>query len=98
MGLKAMTLENHFTKDFTIQLQKKSTKELVFIKDDYRVNTNQEGTRYLLETLEPTAQDSFSNWIFLILFYSKKKAFRFMFGKGKRSIIIQEQSSPKTTI
>lgn len=44
-------------------------------KGDYRVETNQEGIRYLLETLEPTARDSFFNWNFFDTVLQQKEGF-----------------------
>jgi len=37
---------------------------LTFKKGDYLVSTKQNGVKYLLETLEPEAADSFFNWNF----------------------------------
>jgi hypothetical protein len=46
-----------------------------FHKGDYIVNTNQEGLRYLLETLEPEATDSFFNWNFFDTILQQKEGF-----------------------
>ncbi len=43
---------------------KSDTKNLKFRKGDFLVSTKQEGVKYLLETLEPEATDSFVNWNF----------------------------------
>ena len=48
---------------------------------DYLFPTNQFGVKYLLETLEPEAVDSYFNWNFLMLFYNKKNIFLPMFLK-----------------
>lgn len=42
----------------------KSNKKLTFSSGDYLVSTNQEGVKYMIETLEPEAMDSFFNWNF----------------------------------
>lgn len=42
----------------------KSTKNQSFLEGDYLVPTNQEGVKYIIETLEPEALDSFFNWNF----------------------------------
>lgn len=42
----------------------KSNKKLTFSSGDYLVSTNQEGVKYIIETLEPEALDSFFNWNF----------------------------------
>jgi hypothetical protein len=52
------------------------TEETVnFSKGDYLINTNQNGFRYLLETLEPQAQDSFFNWNFFDTILQQKEGF-----------------------
>ena len=43
---------------------KSETKNFKFRKGDYLVSTKQYGVKYLLETLEPEATDSFFNWNF----------------------------------
>ena len=42
---------------------------------DYIVDTKQEGVRYLLETLEPAATDSFFNWNFFDTILQQKEGF-----------------------
>tara|TARA_B100000809_G_scaffold226256_1_gene237758 strand:+ start:582 stop:2342 length:1761 start_codon:yes stop_codon:yes gene_type:complete len=50
--------------------------ELVKIyKGDFRVSTQQESVRYLLETLEPAAPDSFFNWNFFDTILQQKEGF-----------------------
>lgn len=44
-------------------------------KGDYIVYTNQSGVRYLLETLEPQATDSFFNWNFFDTILQQKEGF-----------------------
>ena len=39
------------------------------------VNTDQEGIRYILETLEPSATDSFFNWNFFDTMLQQKEGF-----------------------
>jgi hypothetical protein len=43
---------------------KAETKNFNFRKGDFLVSTKQNGVKYLLETLEPEAVDSFFNWNF----------------------------------
>jgi hypothetical protein len=50
-------------------------KELTFMKGDYLVTTHQPAFRYLLETLEPQAQDSFFNWNFFDTILQQKEGF-----------------------
>jgi len=50
--------------------------ELVQIrKGDYMVSTQQEGVRYIMETLEPSAPDSFFNWNFFDTILQQKEGF-----------------------
>ncbi|WP_294310627.1 hypothetical protein [uncultured Chryseobacterium sp.] len=42
----------------------KSNRSILFSAGDYLAPTNQEGVKYLIETLEPEALDSFFNWNF----------------------------------
>ena len=44
-------------------------------KGDYIIDTDQAGVRYLLETLEPTAPDSFFNWNFFDSILQQKEGF-----------------------
>lgn len=53
----------------------KSLKKVRFRKGDYLITTFQEGARYLLETLEPTAVDSFFNWNFFDTVLQQKEGF-----------------------
>lgn len=51
------------------------TEDVLFRKGDYIISTDQEGVRYLLETLEPTATDSFFNWNFFDAILQQKEGF-----------------------
>ena len=46
-----------------------------FNKGDFLIPTNQPGIKYLLETLEPEATDSFFNWNFFDIILQKKEGF-----------------------
>ena len=48
---------------------------MTLYKGDYLVTTAQEGIRYLLETLEPEAVDSFFNWNFFDTILQQKEGF-----------------------
>ncbi|WP_412984180.1 M14 family metallopeptidase [Pontimicrobium sp. IMCC45349] len=52
-----------------------STQTLTFRKGDIIINTAQEGFRYLIETLEPQAPDSFFNWNFFDTILQQKEYF-----------------------
>jgi hypothetical protein len=50
-------------------------KKMRFTTGDILVPTNQKGLRYLLETLEPEATDSFFNWNFFDVILQRKEGF-----------------------
>ncbi|WP_300436718.1 M14 family metallopeptidase [Christiangramia sp.] len=52
-----------------------STETIHFRKGDYLITTFQDGARYLLETLEPSAVDSFFNWNFFDTVLQQKEGF-----------------------
>ena len=52
-----------------------TTENVTIKKGDYIVETNQYGVRYLLETLEPSAVDSFFNWNFFDTILQQKEGF-----------------------
>lgn len=52
-----------------------SEENVTFRKGDYYVITNQSAKRYLLETLEPQAPDSFFNWNFFDTILQQKEGF-----------------------
>ena len=54
---------------------KKEVKKVKFRKGDYLVSTKQVGVKYLLETLEPEATDSFFNWSFFDAILGQKEYF-----------------------
>ncbi|MGB1230760.1 MAG: M14 family metallopeptidase [Winogradskyella sp.] len=75
----------------------KSAKEKVmFSAGDYIVNTNQNGLRYLLETLEPTAPDSFFNWNFFDTILQQKEGFSPYVWEDKAQLLLK--TNPKLQI
>lgn len=53
----------------------KSKDSITFRKGDLYIKTFQPGVRYLLETLEPTASDSFFNWNYFDTILQQKEGF-----------------------
>jgi hypothetical protein len=53
----------------------KSTQEITFRTGDLYIPTNQNGVRYLLETLEASATDSFFNWNFFDTILQQKESY-----------------------
>ncbi|MEL6919288.1 MAG: M14 family metallopeptidase, partial [Bacteroidota bacterium] len=65
--------EGHYL-HYDTEVSKKSG-EVYFLEGDYVIPTNQEGIRYILETLEPEATDSFFNWNFFDTILQQKEGF-----------------------
>ena len=51
------------------------TEQVKVFKGDFIINTQQEGIRYIMETLEPSAPDSFFNWNFFDTILQQKEGF-----------------------
>lgn len=66
-----------------------SEEKLRFKEGDYLVNTNQKAMRYLLETLEPTAPDSFFNWNFFDTILQQKEGFSPYVWEDKAQLILK---------
>ena len=52
-----------------------TTEKILFSEGDIIIETEQAGIRYILETLEPTAADSFFNWNFFDTILQQKEGF-----------------------
>ena len=68
---------------------KSDTKELTFRAGDYLVETNQAAVRYLLETLEPQAPDSFFNWNFFDTILQQKEGFSPYVWEDKAAMLLK---------
>jgi len=53
----------------------KSNQKVIFLKGDIIIPTQQKGLKYLIETLEPEASDSFFNWNFFDTILQQKEGF-----------------------
>lgn len=53
----------------------KSVEKMEFRTGDYKISTNQSGVKYLLETLEPEAIDSYFNWNFFDAILQQKEGY-----------------------
>jgi hypothetical protein len=73
-----------------------SNEKLNFRTGDYLVNVDQKGLRYLLETLEPTAPDSFFNWNFFDTILQQKEGFSPYVWEDKASLLLK--ANPKLQI
>ena len=65
--------EGHYNHRNTVV--KTTTTKLAFAKGDYLIPTQQKGIKYILETLEPEAVDSFFNWNFFDPILQQKEGY-----------------------
>jgi hypothetical protein len=73
-----------------------STKSHEFKKGDYLILLNQPAIRYLLETLEPQAPDSFFNWNFFDTILQQKEGFSpYVFEEKAEEILRADQDLNK---
>ncbi|MCC1484660.1 M14 family metallopeptidase [Winogradskyella immobilis] len=73
-----------------------TSEPLTFRTGDYIVSTNQRALRYLLETLEPQAPDSFFNWNFFDTILQQKEGFSPYVWEDKAKAILA--TNPKLQI
>ena len=77
--------------------QIETTYEKVTIKKgDYLVKTNQDGVRYIMETLEPSGPDSFFNWNFFDAVLQQKEGFSPYVWEDKAEKFLTENPAVKT--
>jgi hypothetical protein len=75
----------------------KSMKKLQFKKGDVYIPTNQKGLRYLLETLEAEATDSFFNWNFFDTVLQQKEGYSsYVFEDIDEKFLLENTSIKKT--
>lgn len=71
----------------------KSKKEIHFKAGDLYISTNQKGVRYLLETLEAEATDSFFNWNFFDTILQQKEGYSaYVFEDIAEKILLENTS------
>ncbi|WP_299128839.1 M14 family metallopeptidase [uncultured Winogradskyella sp.] len=73
-----------------------SEEKLHFKQGDYIINTKQRAMRYLLETLEPTAPDSFFNWNFFDTILQQKEGFSPYVWEDKAQVLLE--NNPKLNL
>ena len=74
----------------------KSNSDIDFRKGDYIVKTSQSGLRYLLETLEPEAVDSFFNWNYFDTILQQKEGFSPYVWEDKAKELLDKNPQLKT--
>lgn len=73
-----------------------ATKKVVFSKGDYVVTTDQPGVKYLLETLEPQATDSYFNWNFFDAVLQQKEYFSAYVFEDTAARLLEEDPALKS--
>ena len=73
----------------------KTKKEITFKTGDYLVKTDQYAFRYLIETLEPSAPDSFFNWNFFDTILQQKEGFSPYVWEDKAKELLNNNASLK---
>jgi hypothetical protein len=92
---RKMPYEGHYLHYNTSVL--KSMKKLQFKKGDVYIPTNQKGVRYLLETLEAEAIDSFFNWNFFDTVLQQKEGYSsYVFEDIAEKFLLENPSIKKT--
>jgi hypothetical protein len=71
------------------------TQQVQFYKGDWLIETNQEANRYLIETLEPQAHDSFFNWNFFDSVLGQKEYFSAYIFEEEAYKLLQESPTLK---
>ena len=75
---------------------KRATKEITFKEGDLWIATNQKGIRYLLETLEAEATDSFFNWNFFDTILQQKEGYSaYVFEEVAEKLLAENPSLKK---
>lgn len=75
---------------------KSSEEAILFRKGDYLIETNQAAFRYLIETLEPQAPDSFFNWNFFDTILQQKEGFSPYVWEDKAELLLAKNSEIET--
>ncbi len=84
---RKMPYEGHYL-HYTTSVKKNNT-EISFKKGDVIIPTDQKGFRYLMETLEPEAPDSFFNWNFFDTILQQKEGFSPYVWEDKAAALLQ---------
>jgi hypothetical protein len=75
----------------------KASQNISFKKGDIYISTNQNGVRYLLETLEAEATDSFFNWNFFDTILQQKEGYSsYVFEDVAEKLLLENPSLKKT--
>lgn len=73
----------------------KSEEKMEFRAGDYKISTNQLGVKYLIETLEPEAVDSYFNWNFFDTILQQKEGYSAYVFEDMAAQILEENPTLK---
>lgn len=73
------------------------TQKVQFHKGDYIISTNQPGVKYILETLEPQAVDSYFNWNFFDAILQQKEYFSAYVFEDTAAKLLKEDAALKAS-
>lgn len=90
---RAQVYEGHYP-HYDIKVEAKD-KKVRFAKGDYLVYTNQESMRYIIESLEPQAVDSFFSWNFFDTILQQKEGFSPYVWEDKAKTFLDEHPEVK---
>lgn len=88
--------EGHYSHSNTTT--KSQIMKVAFAKGDYIIKTSQKGIKYLLETLEPEAIDSFFNWNFFDTILQQKEGYSEYVFEDTASQILKENPKLKVEL
>lgn len=91
----ATAYEGHYNHSNTTV--KASEEQLLFRKGDFYIPTQQLGVKYLLETLEPEAPDSFFNWNFFDAILQQKEGYSAYVFEDLAADLLQKDAKLKAT-
>ncbi|WCO02393.1 M14 family metallopeptidase [Psychroserpens ponticola] len=85
---RTQAYEGHYP-HYNVDLEN-SEEQVTFSRGDYLITTNQNGFRYIIETLEPQAPDSFFNWNFFDTILQQKEGFSPYVWEDQASFILEQ--------
>ena len=92
----AKPYEGHYLHNQVVTKSEKSN--IQFYKGDYIIYCNQVGNRYIIETLEPTAIDSYFNWNFFDAILQQKEWFSDYVYEEKAEQVLRDMPQLKTAL
>ena len=76
----------------------KESGKIKFRKGDFMISLNQDGVKFLLETLEPEAVDSYFNWNFFDAILGQKEYYSAYVFEDTASKLLKDNKALKTTL